>query len=112
MASFMANQLGMRMLAPARRITKVAPVKGRRACALVFDESPCAAEGVTEAILAALRTTGAKATFAVYGSTAENYPDRRGKAGREAWERSGIIPRRKQSERTCFPNGVSPTSVS
>lgn len=85
MASFMANQLGMRMLAPARRITKVAPVKGKRACALVFDESPCAVEGVTEAILAALQAADAKATFAVYGSTAENYPDRRGKAGREAW---------------------------
>ena len=85
MASFMANQLGMRMLAPSRRIAKAAPIKGRRVCALVFDESPCAADGVTEAILAALCTASAKATFAVYGSTAENYPDRRGKAGREAW---------------------------
>jgi len=85
MASFMANQIGMRMLAPARRISKVAPVKGKRACALVFDESPCALEGVTDAILSALKAHNAKATFAVYGSTAENYPDRRGKAGREAW---------------------------
>ncbi|MBR5520089.1 MAG: polysaccharide deacetylase family protein [Clostridia bacterium] len=85
MAGFMANQLGMRMLAPARRISKVAPIPAHRACALVFDESPCAVGGVTEAILQALRAANAHATFAVYGSTAENYPDRRGKAEREAW---------------------------
>ena len=79
MGSFFSDNACMRLLSPARRISRVAPVKGRRACTLVFDESPCAYGDVTGLLLAALQKTASQATFAVYGSTAENYPDRRGR---------------------------------
>ena len=84
MGSIFSDSAGMRMLSPARRVSRVAPVKRRRACALVFDESPCAYGGVTESLTAALREAEARATFALYGSTAENYPDRRGRRLRES----------------------------
>ncbi len=79
-----SDQTRARLLSPSRRIGRQAPVKGQRACALLFDESPCAAADVTGTILNALREASACATFAVYGSTAENYPDRPGKRTRES----------------------------
>ena len=71
-----SDRAGVRLLSPARRIRRQAPVKDHRACALLFDESPCAASDVTAALLDALRKASAKATFAVYGSTEALYPDR------------------------------------
>ena len=79
-----SDRAGVRLLSPARRIRRQAPVKDHRACALLFDESPCAASDVTAALLDALRKASAKATFAVYGSTEALYPDRCGKREKES----------------------------
>lgn len=79
-----SDQTRARLLSPSRRIGHQAPVKGQRACTLLFDESPCAAANVTAGILDALREASAHATFAVYGTTAENYPDRQGKRTKES----------------------------
>ena len=79
-----SDRAGARLLSPARRIRRQAPVKNHRACALLFDESPCAASNVTASLLDALRKASAKATFAVYGSTEALYPDRCGKREKES----------------------------
>ena len=84
MGNWISERAGMRLLSSARRISDVSPIKGHRACALLFDESPCAMGDATETIIDALRSKDGHATFAVYGSTAENYPDHRGKKGKES----------------------------
>src|SRR5579875_1252475 len=72
-----------RWLSPVRRFSRIAPQPGRRLCALTFDDGPTA--GITERLLAALIDAGARGTFDVIGSTAENYPDRPGAVGTPAW---------------------------
>ncbi|MBC7347505.1 MAG: polysaccharide deacetylase family protein [Clostridia bacterium] len=89
------RQAQARWLVPVRRISRVAPVPGRRLVAMTFDDGPTAApcrpgggKGVTEAILEALAAYGARATFNVIGTTAPNYPDVEGKRGTVYW--SGV----------------------
>lgn len=102
-----------RFLSPVRRIEGVAPPADERCVAMVFRDGPVAAPprpdygqarwrgnsygrqsgktrppaevGLTEALLDVLRHYGGKATFAVIGSTAANYPDREGVLGSPAW---------------------------
>ncbi len=66
----------MRQLSPARWIRRVTSVGSLRV-ALVFENSPCAYGNVTENLLKVLREKNGKATFGVYGSTAENPKSRR-----------------------------------
>lgn len=85
-----------KLLYPVRRIEFVSPPKGRRVCAMTFDDGPCALppnpwdsqEGLTRVLLDALKEYGAKATFDVVGTTGENYPDTEGPAGDFTW--SGV----------------------
>lgn len=84
-----------RYLSPVRRITRVAPVPGRRLVAMTFDDGPTAApcrpgstRGLTAAILEALAAYGARGTFNVIGTTAENYPDVEGRLNTVYW--SGV----------------------
>ncbi len=103
-----------RFLSPVRRIERIAPPADRRVVAFVFDNGPTAgatgsaaagrtaaatagagtaaattaatsARGTTEAILAALEAHGARATFNIIGTTAENYPDTQGEPGTPLW---------------------------
>lgn len=101
-----------RCLSPVRRIGRVAPPLEGRYVALAFEDGPVASpprpdlgqarwlgnshpgtrgrkgaggRGVTEAILDILHGYGARATFAVIGSTAENYPDEAGPLGTPYW---------------------------
>ena len=76
-----------RIMSPVRRIEFVAPPK-ERICAMTFDDgptsAPCLPSGkkrLTEHLLDVLKTHGATATFNIIGSTAENYPDAKGKLG-------------------------------
>lgn len=84
-----------RYLSPVRRITRVAPVPGRRLVAMTFDDGPTAApcrpgssKGLTATILDALAAYGARGTFDVIGTTAENYPDEEGRLNTVYW--SGV----------------------
>ncbi|MFI3253441.1 MAG: polysaccharide deacetylase family protein [Eubacteriales bacterium] len=77
-------------LSPVQKISRLAT--DSRRCALVFQGGPCALPSpkggelsLTEEILAMLKKYEAKATFAVIGSTAENYPDTLGKVGSIHW---------------------------
>jgi len=74
------------ILSPCRRIEFVYP-PGRRVCAMTFDDGPSAmptcpdvsgGRGLTAYLLDTLKAYGARATFDVIGSTAENYPDAAG----------------------------------
>ena len=99
-----------RLLSPVRRVEKVVgPPKGR-VVALVFEDGPTAAPprpepreprwrgnrgtakpgtggggGITDFILDVLGVYSAKATFAIIGSTAANYPDVQGPVGSPQW---------------------------
>lgn len=81
---------------PVRRIEYVSAPKGRRVCAMTFDDGPCALapnpwegqEGLTEVLLDTLKRYGARATFDVVGDTGKNYPDEEGPAGNFTW--SGV----------------------
>ncbi|MBO5110124.1 MAG: polysaccharide deacetylase family protein [Clostridia bacterium] len=75
-----------------RRIDRVAVEE--KVCAMTFDDGPCALPpspntgkhaSLTEAILSALTSYGATATFDIIGDTSENYPDVAGEAGRADW---------------------------
>ena len=75
-----------RILSPCRRIEFVHS-PGRRVCAMTFDDGPTALPpspgatdrpGLTACLLDTLGNFGARATFDVIGSTAENYPDEAG----------------------------------
>ena len=77
------------ILTPSRRIERVAPI-GERIVAMTFDCGPTRLApdggftqglGLTEHILAELRRFGARGTFNIIGSTAQNYPDTSGKLG-------------------------------
>lgn len=70
-----------------RRIERVFPVRGRRICAMTFDDGPCAKDfvgygkGVTECILDTLKQYGARGTFDIIGTTQDCYPDAAGGVG-------------------------------
>ena len=72
-----------RFLSPVRQIERIAPPKDRRVAAFIFDNGPTA--GTTGAILDALESHGARATFDIIGTTAENYPDTKGEPGSPLW---------------------------
>jgi len=83
-------------LSPVRRIEFVRPVAGERLVAMTFDDGPMAkppshgeeTRGLTEVLLDTLAAYGARATFDVIGTTAENYPDEAGRPGDFTW--SGV----------------------
>lgn len=75
-----------------RRIERVCTDK--RICAMTFDDGPMLApaspdrfsgRAMTDVLLDTLARYGAKGTFDVIGSTAENYPDRAGKINTPLW---------------------------
>ncbi len=77
------------IITPSRRIERVAPM-GERIVAMTFDDGPmklpCEPDiaegaGLTEHLLNELRDFGARGSFDVIGSTAENYPDEPGELG-------------------------------
>jgi len=77
------------ILTPSRRIERVAPT-GERIVAMTFDDGPTrlpsapdvtSGIGLTEHLLSELKQFGARGTFDVIGSTAENYPDSPGELG-------------------------------
>ena len=80
-----------KILSPVRRIERVHPVPGRRVVAMTFDDGPCAKSfsgretGLTACLLEALEAYGARASFDVIGTTAENYPDEKGEPGAFTW---------------------------
>ena len=84
-----------KQLSPVRRIERVYPVKNRRLCAMTFDDGPSAALpspqknesslGLTETLTSILKAYHAKGTFDIIGTTAENYPDKRGKLHTASW---------------------------
>jgi peptidoglycan/xylan/chitin deacetylase (PgdA/CDA1 family) len=67
-----------RVVSVCRRVERVC-LPGRRVCAMTFDDGPT--RGLTEGLLDTLAAFGARATFDVIGSTAENYPDEPGEVG-------------------------------
>jgi peptidoglycan/xylan/chitin deacetylase (PgdA/CDA1 family) len=84
-----------RTLSSVRRIERVFPPPGRLVVAMTFDDGPTASparpgsgKGLTESLLDTLRRYGARGTFDVIGSTAGNYPDRKGRSGTALW--SGV----------------------
>ncbi|HAS73536.1 MAG TPA: hypothetical protein DCS67_05275, partial [Clostridiales bacterium UBA8960] len=100
------NKAG-RYLSPVRRIEQVHPLSNDRWCAMTFDDGPSmmppnpypsAQElrrigldpsiqnyGLSEVILTTLDAFGYKGTFDVIGTTAQNYPDERGKLHTAKW---------------------------
>ena len=77
------------VITPSRRIERVAPM-GERVVAMTFDDGPmklpsspdvAGGLGLTEHLLNVLAEFGARGTFDVVGSTAENYPDESGAVG-------------------------------
>lgn len=82
-----------KFLSPVRRLERVAPPSDGRYAAMTFDDGPDAAPtnpkrsglGLTEDLLQTLGEFGAKGTFDVIGSTAENYPDEAGPIGTFNW---------------------------
>ena len=87
------KEIAGRFLSPVRRIERVAPIRGERFVAMTFDDGPSAAstmperseKGLTDHLLDIMLAFGAKGTFDVIGTTAENYPDKAGKSGSFAW---------------------------
>ncbi len=83
-------------LSAVRRIEFVCPPVGRRVCAMTFDDGPCALppnpshtqEGLTEVIVSTLEKYGARGTFDIIGTTAQNYPDVEGELNDFSW--SGV----------------------
>ena len=81
-----------RHLSPVRRIERVYPPSNDRIVSLTFDDGPSAAppssggaEGLTQKLLEILAFYGAKGTFDIIGTTANNYPDRVGKLHSPQW---------------------------
>jgi len=82
-------------LSPVRRIERVYPLTNRRVCAMTFDDGPSAAmpspqkmgssQGLTETLTDILKAYDARGTFDIIGTTAENYPDKRGKLHTASW---------------------------
>ncbi len=80
-------------ITPVRRIERVYPIQGERICAMTFDDGPTVTLtnpkvselGLTEYLLETLERYGARGTFDVIGSTAENYPDEAGEHGSFSW---------------------------
>ena len=76
---------------PVRRIGQACPPRDRRLVAMTFDDGPDALtvegrdRGLTQVILDELKEYGAKVTFDVIGSTADNYPDEKGELGTFMW---------------------------
>ena len=84
-----------RYLSPSRRIEFVSPPRTGRFVAMTFDDGPTTLPttsdttvGLTESILNTLAKYGAKGTFDIIGTTAENYPDEAGTVGNFTW--SGV----------------------
>lgn len=83
-----------KVLSPVRRIERVCPPESGRFVAMTFDDGPCAYSfsgremGLTESLLVSLREAGARVSFDIIGTTAENYPDVMGKHGDFTW--SGV----------------------
>lgn len=84
-----------RILSPVRRIERVYPPAEGRFVAMTFDDGPTALPttsdpntGLTASLLDTLARFGAKGTFDVIGSTADNYPDQPGTLGDFSW--SGV----------------------
>lgn len=65
-----------------RRISRVAP-PAERLVAITFDDGPTL--GLTEQVLETLERFGARGTFDIIGSTADNYPDTAGRPGGPLW---------------------------
>ncbi len=72
-----------RILSPVRRIERVYPPAEGRFVAMTFDDGPTALPttsdpntGLTASLLDTLARFGAKGTFDVIGTTADNYPGR------------------------------------
>lgn len=83
------------ILSPVRRIERVYPPTEGRFVAMTFDDGPTTlpttsdpAVGLTASLLDTLARHGAKGTFDVIGTTAENYPDEEGRLGDFTW--SGV----------------------
>lgn len=80
-------------LSPVRRIERVAPIPGKRLCAMTFDDGPAASptnpprseRGLTDDLLDTLAKFGAKGSFDVIGATEDNYPDTQGPTGTFTW---------------------------
>lgn len=80
-------------LSPVRRIEFVHPVPGQRVVSMTFDDGPMAmgcnppkgGKGLTEYLLGVMAKYGARGTFDVVGSTADNYPDTEGALGSFNW---------------------------
>jgi peptidoglycan/xylan/chitin deacetylase (PgdA/CDA1 family) len=83
-----------KVLSPVRRIERVCPPESGRFVAMTFDDGPCAysfsgsSTGLTRSLLDSLKAAGARASFDVIGTTAENYPDEEGRPGDFTW--SGV----------------------
>ncbi len=84
-----------RVLSPVRRIERVYPPVEGRFVAMTFDDGPTTlpttsdpAKGLTDSLLDTLARYGAKGTFDVIGTTADNYPDEEGRLGDFTW--SGV----------------------
>ena len=84
-----------KFLSPSRRIEFVNPPHEGRFVAMTFDDGPTTLPttsdptvGLTDSILHTLSKYGAKGTFDIIGTTAENYPDEAGTAGDFSW--SGV----------------------
>lgn len=84
-----------KFLSPVRRIERVYPLASKRVCAMTFDDGPSAlppspdtaalGKGLTITLNEILRAYGAKGTFDIIGTTADNYPDQRGKLHTASW---------------------------
>lgn len=81
-------------LSPVRRIEFVHPVPGQRVVSMTFDDGlmamgcnpPKGGKGLTEYLLGVMAKYGARGTFDVVGSTADNYPDTEGALGSFNWD--------------------------
>lgn len=86
-----------RYLSPVRRIEKVAPIAGDRVVAMTFDDGPMnmppnpvnvefkSQDSLTKLLVEIMDFYGAKGTFNVIGTTADNYPDKLGKLNSPTW---------------------------
>lgn len=88
-----AKERAGKYLSPIRRIERVAPPSSGLYCAMTFDDGPTVMEtnpkrserGLTDDLLDTLAKYGAKGSFDVIGTTAENYPDEKGPTGTFTW---------------------------
>ncbi len=91
----LGRKLAAREVTQVRRIERVFPPPGERVVAMTFDDGPTASaarpgagQGLTSLLLASMARYGARGTFNIIGSTAQNYPDEVGPTGTFLW--SGV----------------------